>query len=110
MERSCDCREFAGVTPRPQVPPPPAFRASLDQLREVSDRMRDPSGQQDVLSLVLEYASAQFARVAVFMLRGDTAVADEMRLELNRTRWVFALGTVPPTPDQTSPIDNARNN
>jgi hypothetical protein len=65
--------EFAGASARAE-PPPPAFRASLDRLREVSDRMRDPSGRHDVLSLVLEYAASQFARVAIFMIRADTAV------------------------------------
>ena len=66
--------EFAGAALRPPEPPASAFRDSLDRLREISDRMRDPSGNHDVLSLVLEYAAAQFGRVAIFMIRDDSAV------------------------------------
>jgi hypothetical protein len=40
----------------------------------VSDRLRDPSGSYDVLSLVLDYAAAEFGRVAIFMIREDLAV------------------------------------
>ena len=66
--------EFAGAAAAASAPPDSSSRAALDRLREVSDRMRDPSGRHDVLSLVLEFAAGQFARVAVFMIRDDGAV------------------------------------
>jgi hypothetical protein len=66
--------ELAGAPPRAVAPHGTASRASLDRLREVSDRLRDPSGGYDVLSLVLDYAAAEFSRVAIFMVRDDTAI------------------------------------
>jgi hypothetical protein len=59
---------------RPTTPPMPAFRASLDRLRAISDRMRDPSGSTDVLSLVLGFAAEQFSRVAILVIRDDLAL------------------------------------
>ncbi len=53
--------------------------ASLRRLKEVSDRLRDPSAQGDVLSLVLEFAAESFARVAIFMLRDDVAIGMAQR-------------------------------
>jgi Domain of unknown function (DUF4388) len=50
-----------------------ASRASLLRLKALSDRLRDPSSQGDVLALVLEYAAECFSRVAIFMLRDDVA-------------------------------------
>jgi len=65
---------LAGSASRAPAPPGAASRAALDRLREVSDRMREPSGRHDVLSLVLDYAASEFSRVAIFMIRDDTAV------------------------------------
>jgi hypothetical protein len=45
----------------------------LRQLKAVSQRLRNPQ-QEDVLSLVLEFAAESFERVAVFMLRDDQAL------------------------------------
>jgi hypothetical protein len=54
-------------------------RSALASLREVSDRLRDPGRRGDVLSLVLDFAARDFARVAVFMLRDDVAVGMAQR-------------------------------
>jgi len=48
--------------------------AGLNRLRETSQRMRDPNTRGEVLSLVLEFASETFSRVAIFMVRDETAV------------------------------------
>jgi len=45
----------------------------LRQLKAVSQRLRNPQ-QEDVLSLVLEFAAESFERVAVFMLRDEHAL------------------------------------
>ncbi len=66
--------ELAGAAIRPPPASDPTFRASLDRLRDVSDRMRDPSRKYDVLSLVLGFAADQFSRVGVLMIRGDLAL------------------------------------
>ena len=46
---------------------------SLLRLKEVSARMRDPSSSGEVLPHVLHFASEMFSRVAMFMIRDDTA-------------------------------------
>ena len=66
--------ELSGAAIRPPPASDPTFRASLDRLRDVSDRMRDPSRKYDVLSLVLGFAADQFSRVGVLMIRGDLAL------------------------------------
>jgi len=48
-------------------------RNALARLKHVSDRLRDPSTQGEVLTLVLEFASETFSRVAMFMIRDDVA-------------------------------------
>jgi len=48
--------------------------ASLESLRSVSDRLRDPERRDDVLTVVLEFASRSLSRVAVFMLRDDRLI------------------------------------
>ncbi len=48
--------------------------SGLNRLRETSQRMRDPNTRGEVLSLVLEFASESFSRVAIFMVRDETAV------------------------------------
>jgi len=52
---------------------------ALGRLKGVSDRLRDPSTQGEVLSLVLEFAAETFARVAMFMLRDNVAVGMAQR-------------------------------
>ena len=54
------------IDPEPQV-------SQLARLKRVSARLRDPSGRGDVLARVLEFASECFSRVAIFMVRDDTA-------------------------------------
>jgi hypothetical protein len=53
--------------------------SALASLRTISDRLRDPGRRDDVLSLVLEFAARDLARVAVFMLRDDVAVGMAQR-------------------------------
>jgi len=48
--------------------------ASLRRLKQMSDRLRDPSVRGEVLSLILEFAAESFSRVAIFMVRDDIAV------------------------------------
>jgi hypothetical protein len=43
----------------------------LARLKQVSDRLRDPSSDQEVLSLVLDFAAEGFSRAAIFMVRDD---------------------------------------
>jgi hypothetical protein len=47
---------------------------SLIRLKEMSDRLRDPSVRGEVLLLILEFAAECFSRVAIFMVRDDVAV------------------------------------
>jgi hypothetical protein len=79
-----------GVTERPPARPasrPPATEprpsdasgdhsaaASLLRLKQMSNRLRDPSVRGEVLSLILEFAAESFSRVAIFMVRDDVAV------------------------------------
>jgi hypothetical protein len=46
---------------------------SLSRLREVSARLRDAASRGDVLPQVLQFASETLSRVAMFMIRDDTA-------------------------------------
>jgi K+-sensing histidine kinase KdpD len=46
----------------------------LGRLKQMSKRLRDPSAQGEVLTLVLEFAAQSFERVAIFMLREDEAI------------------------------------
>ena len=65
---------------QPQSPPapPPAGAgrgaASMQRLKQISARLRDPATRGDVLSLVIEFAAETFSRVAMFMLRDDVIV------------------------------------
>jgi hypothetical protein len=59
----------AGAT---QVPRGPKSQ-DLEELREVSARLRDPSIQGDVLSVVLDFAAECFSRVAIFVIRDEVA-------------------------------------
>ena len=47
-------------------------RDALGRLKRLSERLRDPSSQGEVLTVVLEFAAEHFARVALFMLRDQT--------------------------------------
>jgi hypothetical protein len=49
-------------------------QGALARLKGVSERLRDPSTQGEVLTLVLDFAAELFARVAVFMVRDEVAV------------------------------------
>jgi hypothetical protein len=48
--------------------------SDLRRLKQMSDRLRDPSARGEVLSLILEFAAEFFSRVAIFMVRDDDAV------------------------------------
>jgi len=56
----------------PQMPPGPK-REDLGELKEVSARLRDPSTQGEVLSVVLDFAAGCFSRVAIFVIRDELA-------------------------------------
>jgi hypothetical protein len=61
----------------PAAPSAPNKRrsgASLRRLKQVCARLQDPDARGDVLSLVIEFASEIFSRVAMFMLRDDVIV------------------------------------
>ncbi len=86
------CEWLDGVPPAmrqssaPVHPAPPISRMSpeepasgLQRLRETSQRMRDPDTRGEVLSLVLDFAAESFARVAIFMVRDETAVGIAQR-------------------------------
>jgi hypothetical protein len=51
--------------------PSPSRSASMANLKAVSERLRDPATQGDILTLVLDFAARSFSRVAIFMLRDD---------------------------------------
>jgi hypothetical protein len=48
---------------------------TLARLRRASARLRDPASRGDVLTLVLRFAAETFSRVAMFMVRDDSALA-----------------------------------
>jgi hypothetical protein len=54
-------------------------RGVLARLKKASDRLRDPSTQGEVLTLVLDFAAETFGRVAMFMLRDDVSVGMAQR-------------------------------
>jgi hypothetical protein len=53
--------------------------SALARLKGVSERLRDPATQGEVLTLVLDFAAESFARVAMFMVRDDVAVGMAQR-------------------------------
>jgi hypothetical protein len=53
--------------------------SALARLKGVSERLRDPSTQGEVMTLVLDFAAESFARVAMFMVRDDVAVGMAQR-------------------------------
>ena len=55
----------------PSRPESSSAASHLDRLKQVSDRLRDPSDEAEVLSLVLDFAAEDFSRAAVFMVRND---------------------------------------
>ena len=54
-------------------------QGALARLKGASERLRDPSTQGEVLTLVLDFAAETFARVAMFMVRDDVAVGMAQR-------------------------------
>ncbi len=54
-------------------------QGALARLKRASERLRDPSTQGEVLSLVLDFAAESFARVAMFMVRDEVAVGMAQR-------------------------------
>jgi hypothetical protein len=56
-----------------------ASASAVARLRQVSDRIRDPSSRGEVLSQVLAFAAEHFARVALFMVRKDRAIGIAQR-------------------------------
>jgi Domain of unknown function (DUF4388) len=56
-----------------------ARRRALDRLKGVSERLRDPATQGEVLTLVLDFAAEAFSRVAMFMVRDEVAVGMAQR-------------------------------
>jgi hypothetical protein len=52
---------------------------ALARLKGVSERLRDPATQGEVLTLVLDFASESYSRVAMFMVRDDVAVGMAQR-------------------------------
>ena len=48
--------------------------AKLQNLRAVSERIRDPANRGEVLKLVLKFASETLSRVAMFMVRDEIAL------------------------------------
>jgi len=54
-------------------------QGALARLKGASERLRDPSTQGEVLTLVLDFAADTFARVAMFMVRDDVAVGMAQR-------------------------------
>jgi len=47
---------------------------NLRTLRSVSERIRDPANQGDVIKLVLHFVAQSFSRVALFMVRDEVAL------------------------------------
>jgi hypothetical protein len=70
-----------GTSPPAAVSPAQSAAAGADlgRLKEVSDRLRDPSTQGEVLSLVLDFAAECFSRVAIFMIRDHLAAGMAQR-------------------------------
>ncbi len=66
----------ATAAPTPATVPP---GVSLERLRAVSERLRGPATRGDVLSLVLDFASETFSRVAIFMVRDGSAIGIAQR-------------------------------
>jgi hypothetical protein len=52
---------------------------ALARLKRVSERLRDPSTQGEVLTLVLDFAAEGFSRVAMFMVRDELAIGMAQR-------------------------------
>ena len=54
-------------------------RGVLSRLKGVSERLRDPATQGEVLTLVLDYGAETFGRIAMFMVRDDVAIGMAQR-------------------------------
>jgi hypothetical protein len=65
---------WAGAVRASEAQTPAGSRnEDLAELREVSARLRDPSTQGEVLSVVLDFAARCFSRVAIFVIRDEIA-------------------------------------
>jgi hypothetical protein len=78
------CWSKGSIEPSPTAAPkvrPEASPAaeSMQRLRELSAQMRDPEMSGDVMSLVLDFAAESHSRVAMFMLRDETAIGMAQR-------------------------------
>jgi hypothetical protein len=80
VECAADLREVlvARTSRRCAADAPPSTTGSLSpdslaRLKQVSGRIRDPSSRGEVLPQVLHFASETLSRVAMFMIRDDTA-------------------------------------
>jgi len=67
---ACSCQRSAEAS---RASPGSLSPDSLARLKEVSARMRDSSSRGRVLPQVLQFASETLSRVAMFMIRDDTA-------------------------------------
>jgi hypothetical protein len=67
---ACSCQRSAATS---RASPGSLSPDTLARLKEVSARMRDSSSRGRVLPQVLQFASETFSRVAMFMIRDDTA-------------------------------------
>lgn len=75
-----DLAPWSGRGSPAEIPEQPAASAAdLGRLKDVSDRLRDPSTQGEVLSLVIDFAAECFSRVAVFMVRDHLAAGMAQR-------------------------------
>jgi hypothetical protein len=73
-------RRDAPLAPPAEAPAPNAAdEATLERLRQISERLRDPSTVGDVLKLVIEFAAESFSRIAMFMVREHEAVGIAQR-------------------------------
>jgi hypothetical protein len=63
----------------PKVSAPRRAIGALAQLKGVRERLRDPSTQGEVMTLVLDCAGETFERVAMFIMREDVAIGKAQR-------------------------------
>jgi hypothetical protein len=67
------CTSRRGAADAPPSPAGSLSPDSLARLKQLTARMRDPSSRGEVLPQVLRFASETLSRVAMFMIRDDTA-------------------------------------
>ncbi len=69
----------SGQTSRVSETPVEGSSEDLKRLRILSEQVRDPVRHGEVLSLVLDFAAESFSRVAMFMVRDETAIGIAQR-------------------------------